>query len=280
MAGRPLHGSPQLGGHSYVSLAETNRSRRPASLSGGSGPASHYQIGNPLLHHQHQRAQPASRHSLSGPSVPAAQVPVTSSHSKHQPSQREHRSSLAGIGHSSTVTTSQQQSQHHVQQQQHQQPGVWAMPQMRHIGGPASQSTPTEQTKKSKGRRRNRGNTTDTDRPCQEHSFITDVNDIQTMQDGLLKLMRDFETGKLSAFDEHCSFEKMNNVRDLQEKLGRMHFKMEADIQNAGANTKEGIDIATQNMDHLLSNLDQLSMAVQSLHPPGDSSAFHPEPPV
>ena len=43
---------------------------------------------------------------------------------------------------------------------------------------------------------------TDTDRPCKEHSFITNVDDIQNMQDGLLKLMRDFETGKLSAFGE------------------------------------------------------------------------------
>ncbi|XP_022100467.1 coiled-coil domain-containing protein 28B-like [Acanthaster planci] len=276
MASRPLHGSPQPTGHSYHSLSEAGRSRRPASLTGSSGPASHQQMGNPLLHHQHQRMQPGSRHSLSGPSVPSPPVPVTSSHSKHPPSVREQRFSVGGIGHG-VPTVSQS---YHAQQQPPQQPGAWSMPKMRHIGGPASQSTPAEQTKKSKGRKRNRGNTTDTDRPCQEHSFITDVNDIQTMQDGLLKLMRDFETGKLSAFDEHCSFEKMNNVRDLQEKLGRMHFKMEADIQNAGANTKEGIDIATQNMDHLLSNLDQLSMAIRSLHPPGDSTAFHPEPPV
>ena len=48
----------------------------------------------------------------------------------------------------------------------------------------------------------------DTDRPCKEHSFITNVDDVQNMQDGLLQLMREFETGKLSAFGEfqksHC----------------------------------------------------------------------------
>ena len=42
----------------------------------------------------------------------------------------------------------------------------------------------------------------DTDRPCKEHSFITNVDDVQNMQDGLLQLMREFETGKLSAFGE------------------------------------------------------------------------------
>ncbi|XP_033635215.1 coiled-coil domain-containing protein 28B-like [Asterias rubens] len=271
MSNRALHGSPQLGGRGYMSLSETNRAHRPASLT-GSVPSSHHQISSALLHHQHQKNQPGSRHSLSGPSLPSPHVPVTSSHSKYPPPLREQRGSLGGIGHGSATTT----QVHHVQQ-----PGMWAMPQMKHIGGPASQSTPAEQTKKTKGRKKSRGNMLDTDRPCKEHSFITNVDDVQNMQDGLLQLMREFETGKLSAFDEHCSFEKMNNVRDLQEKLGRMHFKMESDIQNAGANTKEGIDTASQNMDHLLSNLDQLSMAIRSLHPPSDSAtAFHPDQPI
>ena len=84
-----------------------------------------------------------SRHSLSGPSLPAPLLPVTSSHSKHPQVLREQRGSLGGIGHGTTTTTTSQM--HHVQQ-----PGMWAMPHMKHIGGPASQSTPAEQTKKTK----------------------------------------------------------------------------------------------------------------------------------
>nr|XP_054770758.1 coiled-coil domain-containing protein 28B-like [Lytechinus pictus]XP_054771181.1 coiled-coil domain-containing protein 28B-like [Lytechinus pictus] len=113
---------------------------------------------------------------------------------------------------------------------------------------------------------------------CKEHSFITNASDIRQMQNGLLNLLEEFNSGKLQAFDESCSYEKMSNVRDLQEKLARLHFEMDDQLQAQGVGSKEAITLANQNMDHLLSNLDQLSIAVRSLHPAGENSVFPPEP--
>ena len=37
-------------------------------------------------------------------------------------------------------------------------------------------------------------------RPCQTHSFHTDAAEVQHMEEGLLKLLGDFNSGKLRAF--------------------------------------------------------------------------------
>ena len=37
-------------------------------------------------------------------------------------------------------------------------------------------------------------------RPCQTHSFHTDAAEVQHMEKGLLKLLDDFNSGKLRAF--------------------------------------------------------------------------------
>ena len=39
-------------------------------------------------------------------------------------------------------------------------------------------------------------------RPCQEHSFLTDVAEVRQMEHGLLGLLEDFHSGKLQAFSE------------------------------------------------------------------------------
>ena len=38
--------------------------------------------------------------------------------------------------------------------------------------------------------------------PCQTHSFHTDAAEVQHMEKGLIKLMEDFNSGKLRAFGE------------------------------------------------------------------------------
>ena len=43
-------------------------------------------------------------------------------------------------------------------------------------------------------------NTSVTQRPCKEHSFLTDVADVRVMEQGLLQLLEDFHSGKLQAF--------------------------------------------------------------------------------
>ena len=41
---------------------------------------------------------------------------------------------------------------------------------------------------------------TTANRPCKEHSFLTDVADVRMMEQGLLQLLDDFHSGKLQAF--------------------------------------------------------------------------------
>ena len=38
--------------------------------------------------------------------------------------------------------------------------------------------------------------------PIIQHSFLTDVSDVQEMEKGLLSLLNDFHSGKLQAFGE------------------------------------------------------------------------------
>ncbi|KAK2141256.1 hypothetical protein LSH36_1134g02052 [Paralvinella palmiformis] len=68
-----------------------------------------------------------------------------------------------------------------------------------------------------------------TSRPCPEHSFLTDVADVRQMEQGLLQLLEDFHSGKLQAFaGQDSPFEKMDHVREQQEKLARLHFELDS----------------------------------------------------
>ena len=48
------------------------------------------------------------------------------------------------------------------------------------------------------------------------------------MEKGLLDLMHDFNHGKLHAFGKDCTIEKMDKVRELQERLAQLK-KLEAE---------------------------------------------------
>ncbi|PIK50298.1 putative coiled-coil domain-containing protein [Apostichopus japonicus] len=131
---------------------------------------------------------------------------------------------------------------------------------------------------KSKEKQKSKG---DRDKGNVEHSFITNSSEIAEMQGDLLTLQDDFNSGKLQAFDEQCSFEKMDNIRDLQEKLARLHFRMDEKLQAEGLHPTETIEVANENMDHLLSNVltfyDSLIPECRgSLHPPRDEVSFPP----
>ncbi|XP_071957258.1 coiled-coil domain-containing protein 28B-like [Antedon mediterranea] len=107
--------------------------------------------------------------------------------------------------------------------------------------------------------------------PCTEHTFLTDASEVRHMEEGLTQLLTDFHNGKLRAFsDDTCSFQKMENIRDLQEKLSRLHFDMDAKMQEHEFGSEKAREAANQSMDHLLSNLNQLSMAVHSMQSHND----------
>jgi len=112
-----------------------------------------------------------------------------------------------------------------------------------------------------------------------EHSFLTDVADVREMEKGLLSLLDDFHSGKLQAFGSDDAFKKMDAVREQQEQLARMHFRLDQDATavqppdaatsgaNANGSKASSSGISDENMDSLLTRLHTLSQAIQDLHP-------------
>nr|XP_033792167.1 coiled-coil domain-containing protein 28A [Geotrypetes seraphini]XP_033792168.1 coiled-coil domain-containing protein 28A [Geotrypetes seraphini] len=97
-----------------------------------------------------------------------------------------------------------------------------------------------------------------------QHSFLTDVSDVQEMEKGLLSLLNDFHSGKLQAFGHECSIEQMEHVREMQEKLARLHLELYGELEELPEDKRK---IANDsNLDKLLSDLEELSSSIQKLH--------------
>merc|ERR1719239_319134 len=47
------------------------------------------------------------------------------------------------------------------------------------------------------------------------------------MEHGLLTLLNDFHSGKLQAFGNTATFNKMDEIRVQQEQLAKQHFEMD-----------------------------------------------------
>ncbi|XP_054922769.1 uncharacterized protein [Dermacentor andersoni] len=90
---------------------------------------------------------------------------------------------------------------------------------------------------------------------CEQHSFLTDVTDVRQMEQGLLQLLHDFHSGKLQAFGKDCTFEKMEHVREQQERLARLHFELNAQQEHCGPESEEGRQLAKDNLTKLIENV-------------------------
>ncbi|CAG5118521.1 unnamed protein product [Candidula unifasciata] len=104
-------------------------------------------------------------------------------------------------------------------------------------------------------------------RPAKEHTFLTDVADVRTMEHGLLQLLDDFHSGKLQAFGNTATFNKMDSIRVQQEQLARQHFEMDL-ISKPNANrlsTEESHKENNEKIDKLIEQLHNLSVSVQTL---------------
>uniref|UniRef100_A0A3B3SKY9 Coiled-coil domain containing 28B n=1 Tax=Paramormyrops kingsleyae TaxID=1676925 RepID=A0A3B3SKY9_9TELE len=93
-----------------------------------------------------------------------------------------------------------------------------------------------------------------------QHSFLTDVSDVREMEGGLLNLLNDFHSGKLQAFGKVCSFEQLEHVREMQEKLARLHFSLDSHVEELSEDQRKSV--SDHNLEHLLSNV----RSVQKLH--------------
>lgn len=117
--------------------------------------------------------------------------------------------------------------------------------------------------------------------PVIQHSFLTDVSDVQEMENGLLSLLNDFHSGKLQAFGtadlqtqstkvptrprcvsnyavvvlsgNECSIEQMEHVREMQEKLARLHFDLYGEVDEMPEDQRK--TACDTNMDKLLLNV-------------------------
>ncbi|XP_076843860.1 coiled-coil domain-containing protein 28A isoform X2 [Brachyhypopomus gauderio] len=85
------------------------------------------------------------------------------------------------------------------------------------------------------------------------HSFLTDVSDVQEMEKGLLSLLNDFHSGKLQAFGNECSIDQMEHVREMQEKLARLHFDLYGEVDETPEDQRKLV--CDTNMDKLLMNV-------------------------
>ncbi|XP_028845223.1 coiled-coil domain-containing protein 28B isoform X2 [Denticeps clupeoides] len=96
-----------------------------------------------------------------------------------------------------------------------------------------------------------------------QHSFLTDVSDVREMEGGLLNLLNDFHSGKLQAFGKVCSFEQLERVREMQEKLARLHFSLHTHVEELEELSEDQRKCASdRNLEHLLCNLEELSTSM------------------
>ncbi|VVC92386.1 coiled-coil domain-containing protein 28A [Leptidea sinapis] len=94
--------------------------------------------------------------------------------------------------------------------------------------------------------------------------------DVKHMEKSLLDLLDDFHTGKLSAFSTGCSMEQMINIRDQQEHLARLHFKLYGDPEKPAEDNFENCT-AKDKLSQLVQSLEQLSVSIEHLQ--SDESA-------
>ncbi len=87
------------------------------------------------------------------------------------------------------------------------------------------------------------------------------------METVLLKLLDDFNSGKLRAFGQGCSMEQMSAIRDQQENLAKLHFELGARQDPSAPLSEEGVRAANENMDKLMGRLERLSVAIGQLNP-------------
>ncbi|XP_043118899.1 coiled-coil domain-containing protein 28A isoform X2 [Puntigrus tetrazona] len=97
-----------------------------------------------------------------------------------------------------------------------------------------------------------------------QHSFLTDVSDVQEMEKGLLGLLNDFHSGKLQAFGNECSIDQMEHVREMQETLARLQFDLYGEVDELPEDQRKSA--YDTNMDKLLLNLEELSSSIQKLN--------------
>ncbi|XP_043215137.1 coiled-coil domain-containing protein 28B-like isoform X1 [Amphibalanus amphitrite] len=113
-------------------------------------------------------------------------------------------------------------------------------------------------------------------RPCRHHSFLTEPADVKRMEADLLRLMQGFNSGSLRAFGKDVSMEQMEQIREQQERLAKLHFEMGAQQELFPPLSEEGLSRASASLQQLMQQLQQLSSSIEKLHSRADAPAAGP----
>ncbi|GFQ83813.1 uncharacterized protein TNCT_54742 [Trichonephila clavata] len=62
-----------------------------------------------------------------------------------------------------------------------------------------------------------------------------------------------------------CTFEKMEQVREQQERLARLHFELNTQQEIYGPQSEDGRRVGRENLGKLIENLQQLSRSIEQL---------------
>ncbi|XP_065344062.1 uncharacterized protein LOC135942071 isoform X3 [Cloeon dipterum] len=65
---------------------------------------------------------------------------------------------------------------------------------------------------------------------------------------------------------QDCSMEQMEEIREQQERLARMHFDLGAQQELYAPLSDEGLRAGQENLDRLMGALEQLSLSIERLH--------------
>ena len=88
--------------------------------------------------------------------------------------------------------------------------------------------------------------------------------EVQRMEQSLLRLLHQFNSGQLRAFDGSMLVQ-MEQVRDQQEAIARRHFELGAEQDLHPPLSDDGLTMACENMGQLMSSLETLSLAIGQL---------------
>merc|ERR1711970_969332 len=88
--------------------------------------------------------------------------------------------------------------------------------------------------------------------------------EVQRMEQSLLRLLHQFNSGQLRAFDRSMLVQ-MEQVRDQQEAIARRHFELGAEQDLHQPLSDEGLAMASENMSQLMGSLEGLSQAIGQL---------------
>ncbi|BHF75826.1 hypothetical protein AAHC03_026555 [Spirometra sp. Aus1] len=110
-------------------------------------------------------------------------------------------------------------------------------------------------------------------------NVLANIDDVRHMEEKMLRLLEEFESGRLVSVGASCPYDKLDAVREQQEELMRLHFALDNKVQNAAGSTsmgnrrqarrllmEEGRKASKSNLSALIAKLESLSSSIQDLH--------------